>query len=265
MSEMTGSRVLAGLATLGGSLTLAFTGVASARTTAARDAASTRAFIGSELGIDRAMLAHGPAELAAGRAYLTSVRAECGSLRVHVPRKPGAKGFLRFFGFAIEVVVAYEDKTVAPARPEIDRIGRLQAGLRFSDPTLQWSVHSSTSALPAMLALKPPDICADARRLAATKFKQMTPAGREFSTDALTLVAGQTGEPGLLHKMRPYAPATVATGLQRLNSLDRRVTHLPAIRLAGKLFRELFGPMTSKVSSGPQVRSVLGHLERARL
>jgi len=204
---MVRSRLLAGLAAFGGTLALALAlpGVASAATgsTAARDAASTRAFIGGALGVDGAMLAHGPGELAAGMAYVSSVDGDCGDVRLHLPRKLGVK---RAFVF-----------------------------------------------------------CADARRLKATKLEEMTPAGRRFSRDALTLIARESAPGALIRRMRPYAPAAVATGLQRLKTLNHRVAQLPVARVEYKLLRQLFGKATTREGSGARVRSVPGHLGRAPL
>jgi hypothetical protein len=245
---------------------LALAGVASAATgsTAARDAASTRAFIGGALGVDRAMLAHGPAELAAGKAYVASV-GDCEGLPLQLPPKPGPKQTLVFLQFVIEVSVAYDDVTLTSVRPAIDRIARADERLRFSDPTLEWTVHGSTPALAAMLALRPPDVCADVQRLTATKFKQITPAGRQFSKDALTLIAGQSGSGTLIHRMRSYAPAAVATGLQRLKTLNHRVAQLPVTRVANKLVRELFGKPTIGKPPSASVRSVLGDVRSGQL
>jgi hypothetical protein len=252
-------------------ITVALVGLLSAGTAAtampvtARDTASTKAFIGGALGVDRAMLAHGPAELAAGSAYAASVGGDCGSVRLQLPRKTGAERVLVLLQFAVEVGAAYDDVTLTSVRPAIDRIAHADEQLRFSDPALEWTVHGSTPALAALLALRPPDICADVRRLQATKFKQMTPAGRRFSKDALTLIAGQSAPGALIRRMRSYAPAAAATGLQRLKTLDHRVAQLPVARVELKLLRELFGKATTREGSTARVRSVLGRLGHAQL
>jgi hypothetical protein len=232
--------------------------------TSARDAASTKAFIGGALGVDRAVLARGPAELAAGTAYVASV-GDCEGLPLRLPPKLGTKQTLVFLRLVIEVSVAYDDVTLTSVRPAIDQIAHADERLRFSDPELEWTVHGSTPALAALLALKPPDVCADVQRLTATKFKQLTPAGRQFSKDALTLIAGESGSGTLIRRMRSYAPAAVATGLQRLKTLNRRVAQLPVTRVANKLLRELFGKPTFGKPPSASVRSVLGHVRSGQL
>jgi hypothetical protein len=253
-----------GLAAFAVTLACAFAAVATvgAAPTATRDAASTRAFIAGELATTRAILAHRPAELAAGKAYVAGVERECGDVRLR-PRRLGPQRLLMFLQFAMEVGVSYEDVVFAPARPAIDRISRRQQRLRFSDPMLQWRVRTHASAFATMLALRPPEICADVRRLAATKFTAMTPAGRRFSSDALTLAESSRDPGALMRQMDPYAPGAVASGLRRLKTLSHKVTHSPAARLAGRLFRRLLGPGTS--GSSARFESLLGSLGHARL
>jgi hypothetical protein len=258
------SLVLAGLLTLA-LVSVAAASAAGAAPVAARDAASTRAFIGGELGVYRALLAHGPTELAAGKAYRASVDGECGDVHLQLPQKLGGPRFLVFLKFAIELSVAYDDVTMASVRPAIDRIARMEQRLRFSDPALQWTVHGSTSALAAMLALRPPDICADVRRLQATNDKAITPAGARFSNDGETLIAGQSAPGALIRKMRTDAPAAVATGLRRLKTLAHRVTRLPVTRVELKLVHDLFDNATTNQGTSGRVASMLGYAARAQL
>jgi hypothetical protein len=273
MIEMTGSRVLAGLAALGGSLMLAFAGVASASTgtTAVRDAASTRAFIRSELQVVRVPVTHESTELAAGQAYVGGVQKECGDVQLRLRRKVSLDQALGFLRFGIETVTAYEDHALASLRPKVDRTAAEQDRLRFSDPELQWSVRGSTSALAAQLALKPPDVCADLRRMAATKLKSLTPAGRRFAADALALTVGPSTPIELMRKMRRYAPDAVASGLKRLAGVGRLVARSPVEREGIRLLTHMVvnggsaGGSTVGGGTGSPVHSVLGYLHRARL
>jgi hypothetical protein len=85
-------------------------------------------------------------------------------------------------------------------------------------------VRTDATALPALLALRPPDVCADARALAANHFKKISGAGRRFAANVDTVLTAATTAPSkLLRRMRPYAPGTVAAGLKRLAALDARV------------------------------------------
>jgi hypothetical protein len=237
---------------------------AAAMPVAPQDTASTRAFIGGELAIDRATLAHGPAELAAGQAYVASIDGDCGDVRL-LPRKLVLRQTATFLKFIVEVSAAFDDVALTSVRPTIDRIARADEHLRFSDPALEWTVHGSTPALAALLALRPPDICADVRRLQATNFQQITPAGRRFSKDALTLITGGSSPGALIRRMRAYAPTAVATGLQRLKTLNHRVARLPVARAEIKLLRKLLGKATPAEASSAHVGSMLARVGHAQL
>jgi hypothetical protein len=256
MIEM-GLGVSAGLAVLAAALMCAvFAGGAGAatgsRATAARDAASTRAFINGELAVMRAELGHESAELAAGKAYVAAVHAECGDVQVNVPRQLSLHQVGGFLNLTFEMAFAYSDRALAPARREIDRIARRQARVRFSDPALQWSVRGSTSALAALLALRSPDLCADVRKASAKGLTAMTPAGHHFVADATTVAAGVGSPAGLIRKMRPYAPNAVGAGLKRLAALQHRLQRADPDRWLGHLFHSVFGKSAAAVGGGAQ-------------
>lgn len=231
----------------------------------ARDVASTKGFIAGELAIDQATIAHGPAELAAGQMYVASIDSACGDVRLQLPRRLVLRHTSTFLKFVVEVSAAFDDAALPSVRPAVDRIARANEHLRFSDPALEWTVHGSTPPLAALLALRPPDICADVRRLQATNFKQLTPAGRRFSKDALALVSGGSSPGALIRRMRAYAPAAVATGLQRLKALNHRVARLPVARVEIKLLRKLFGKAAPAEASSARVRSMLARVGHAQL
>jgi hypothetical protein len=262
-----GLRVSVGVAALATTFAFVASASASAATdsTAARDAAATRSFIHGELAVENAVLAHGPAELAAGKPFVNGVESECGDLGLRVPRKPSADQALAFIRFALEVSAAYDDAALAPARQAIDRVARAQRQLRFSDPTLQWLVHGSTSAFAATLALRPPDVCADARRLDATNFTKITAAGTRFVSDVLTLAGGESSPAALMRRMSSYAPVAVRSGLQRLTALDHKTARLPVMRLQVRLLRELTGITGSREGSNVRVGAVLGSIGPAQL
>ncbi len=94
---------------------------------------------------------------------------------------------------------------------------------------MQFEVGFYASATPAYLALRPPDLCADARALAASNFTKLTPAGNAFWRDLSTLLApAAVPSATLLPLMRPYAPAAVAAALKRLPVLQRAVRQAAA-------------------------------------
>ena len=117
-------------------------------------------------------------------------------------------------------------KQLAPVRGISDRIGREQQRLRFSDPALQWQVDVGGSALLAFVQLQPPDLCTDARVLAASHFTKLTAAGTRFVKAASTLFPQAAAEP----TAPGPADASVCAGggpaaLKRLPALQHAVDH----------------------------------------
>lgn len=68
--------------------------------------------------------------------------------------------------------------------------------------------------------------------------------GARFARGALLLVTGEGSPAGLMRRMRSYAPAAVATGLRRLQALDRQVERSPAVRLSDRMTRRILSDGT---------------------
>jgi len=126
-------------------------------------------------------------------------------------------------------------------------------------------VHGSTAAYAATLALHPPDVCADARRLHANNFTKITAAGTRFVSDVVTLAGGQSSPAALMRRMRAYAPAAVTSALRRLKALNDRTARLPVMRLQIRLLRELTGTTGSGGGSNLTVGAVLAPIGPAQL
>ncbi len=208
-----------------------------------RDTASTKAFIASAERYDRLESAHIPAINARQNAYVAQVSSACPAALAGAPvlgSTPQQVGLLKFRS---EVGAALEIEALQPVRAATDRIAVVQERLRFSDPFVQFEVGFYASATPAYLALRVPDLCADARALATSGFTQLTPAGNAFWHDLATLLQPAAVPPStLLPLMRPYAPAAVATALKRLPVLQRRFDQpLQLRRHLNTLSTALFG------------------------
>ena len=147
----------------------------------------------------------------------------CPAVLAGAPTRGSATQQLALTAFATELGAELEIDALQPVRGLEQRIGTLQERLRFSDPVLQWEVGVDALAPPAYLAIRPPDLCADARALTASQFTKLTPAGDRFVQDVSAVVfAASTPPEALLRKMRAYAPAPVAVALKRLPVLQRR-------------------------------------------
>ena len=188
-----------------------------------QDTASTKAFIASAARYDISETKRIPAIVANENAYVTKVSSGCSRALTGAPTHASTKQAVALLKFGTELGATLEIDALQPIRGVTDRIGKLQAHLRFSDPVLQWEVHSYAAATSAYLALRPPDVCADARALAASHYTKLTPEGDAFLQDvSVVLAPASLPSSALLPQMRAYAPAAVAQALKRLPALQRR-------------------------------------------
>jgi hypothetical protein len=208
-----------------------------------QDTASTRAYIASAERLDAAEIKRIPAITAREAAFVARASSGCSGVLAGVPARGNAMQQLAVTKFGSEVGAALEIDALQPVRQLIQRIGTVQEHLRFSDPVLHWQVGVDASATPAYLAIGPPDLCADARALAASHFTKLTPAGERFVQNVSTVLLAAAAPPvGLLPRMRAYAPAAVAAALKRLPVLQRRFDQ--PLRLTGHaktIMNSLFG------------------------
>jgi hypothetical protein len=196
--------------------------IAAPRVTA-RDAASTKAFIASAERYDELEIQRIPAINARQDAYVAHVSSACPGVLTGAPVLGSPRQRVGLLKFRAEAGAALEIDALQPVRAVTDRIAADQERLRFSDPAVQFEVGFYASATPAYLALQPPDVCADARTLAASGFTKLTPAGNAFWTALSTLLSAASVPPTtLLPRMRAYAPTAVASALKRLPALQRQ-------------------------------------------
>jgi len=209
-----------------------------------QDRASTKAFIASVERYDISEAKRIPAIIARENAYVAKVSSGCSKALAGAPTQGSAKQRVAVLEFGIELGAALEIDALQPIRGVTHRIGMLQEHLRFSDPVLRWQVHSSAAATSAYLALRPPDLCADARALAASHYTKLTPEGVAFSLDvSVVLVPASLPPSQVLPRMRAYAPAAVAHALKRLPALQRRFDNRLALnRHFRAVQRAIFGP-----------------------
>jgi hypothetical protein len=206
-------------------LVLALPGVAGAATPASgtkQDTASTKTFIALQERYDIGTTRSAAAINAAEHAFAAQIRAGCPGVLKDLPKKLSHRQVEAASTFVSESFLALDINAFAPLRGLVNRLASQQQRLRFSDPALQWQVHVNGAANAAYFALRPPDLCADARLLASSSFTQVTPAGGQFVRDAGTLAASAAVSPSsLVRAMRPYAPGLTAVALKRLPELQR--------------------------------------------
>jgi hypothetical protein len=207
------------------------------------DAAATKAFIASAERYDAGEIKRIPAITAREAAFVARESSVCPGVLAGTPTHLSSTQDLALTEFGTEVGAALEIDALQPVRGLTERIGALQERLRFSDPVLRWRVGVDASATTAYLAIRLPDLCADARALAASQYTKLTPAGERFAQDALGVLGPASAPPeGLLRQMRAYAPGPVAAALKRLPVLQRRFDQtLQLRRHANAILNAVFG------------------------
>lgn len=194
---------------------------------ARQNTASTKAFIALQERLDVVTISSAPAINAAERRFAAQIRAGCPGVLEHLPNKLSHRQGVAVSGFLTESFLALDIDAFAPTRRLINRIAARQRRLRFSDPALYWQVRVNAAGNAAFFALRPPNLCADGRVLAGSKFTRITPAGRRFVRGGLTLRRSAAVSPSsLVRAMRSYAPVAAATALTRLPALQRKLNHL---------------------------------------
>jgi hypothetical protein len=242
-------------------LMLALSGVAGAATPAPvptkQDTASTKAFIALQQRYDIGATRSAAAINAAEHAFAAQIRAGCPGALKGLPKKLSHRQAEAASNFLFESLLALDINAFAPLRGLTERLAGQQQRLRFSAPALQWQVHVNGAATAAYFALRPPDLCADARLLASSGFARITPAGAQFVHDAATLDTSATVSPSsLLRAMRSYAPAATAVALKRLpelqHALDRKIP-------INHEFRTLLGVLgLARLAASPSARPGVG-------
>jgi hypothetical protein len=208
-----------------------------------QDTASTKTFIASSERYARLQAKAIPTINAREDAYVAQVSSTCPGALTAAPALRSSAQQIGLLKFGAEVGAVSEIDALQPVRGLTGRVAAVQEKLRFSDPFVQFEVGFYASATPAYLALRLPDVCADARALAASDFTKLTPAGNAFWRDLSTLLHPAAVPPAsLLPRMRPYAPAAVAAALKRLPVLQERFDRpLQLTRHSNAILKALFG------------------------
>jgi hypothetical protein len=190
----------------------------------AGDAAAARAYIASAARYDLQLARHGRSIRTAENRLIAQVASGCAGVLSRIPDQPRMAQDLAIGQFEIATSAAFYIQSLQPIRGLATRTAADRQSLRFANPALTWEVRSDASALSALLALTPPNVCANARALANSHFTKITRTGHRFIANVASLLAAATTPPTkLLRRMRSYAPADVAAGLKRLSQLDKNV------------------------------------------
>jgi hypothetical protein len=210
------------------------------------DAASTHAFLTAWGRVLTTTLDRQHEEAAAVDAVIEHVESTCAHV---IPSSLGSAGTaaqkrtVRTFAYAAqgELVLALIHPLRSPYRTFTRRI----VHLRWSNPALNLETATTLRRLRALLVLRIPDLCRQARFAQASNFSRTPPAIRAFVKRyvALTSAAAPSTD-DLLTLMKPLADRRDLDLLGRVRRLERRVSgidsHLVS-RAGPRLGDALFG------------------------
>jgi len=134
------------------------------------DSSSTSKFVAASLQPVRAALAKQGLEHAATKALISHVQSACpGAVPANLAT--GSEAERRTWGaFSAEALGEFSLALIAPIRPAGQRAIRQIAPLRWTSAALNRQVAAFVRSGRALLALRPPDICAQAQAAAANGF-----------------------------------------------------------------------------------------------
>jgi hypothetical protein len=214
---------------------------ASAATAAAtsQDAASTRAFIKSETSFVTAFVTRHASEEAVADALVNHISVSCPGALAADPQDGDRAQQHTYGGFQMEASAELALAEFAPLRTAAARSIREDERLRWSDPAIDRAIAGEVRRARVTLALKPPDLCAEAKASAATRFTKLPSASTRFLKVAAIAFGGNFSAVDLVRLMRGYAPKDVNVAIKRLTDLQDR-----ADRLNSKFVSKVYPRMT---------------------
>jgi hypothetical protein len=208
------------------------------------DSSSTSKFVAASLQPVRAALAKQSQEHAAVNALISHVQSVCPGA-VPTILETGTQAQRRTWGaFSAEALAEFSLALIDPTRSAEQRAIRAIAPLRWTSAALNRQVAAFVRSGRGLLALHPPDICAQAQAAAANGFSVVPPATATFiHRYGAAAPASAPTVVGLAGKMKPLADPQALAGVEQLARLEARLTRdlsrfaSPALgRLSGALF-----------------------------
>jgi len=196
---------------------LALPGIATAESP---DAAATQKYIQA----DYALVQAGTSKLGAARAALRTVRSqiegECPRAAAESPQDPDST---QLSNEIIGAMVTSAYHTDVPAGQSFIRAA---GGLRWSNRRLTSTIHSYVSKLKVLIALTPPNVCADIRSWVASGYQTLPATTVRFDQQFMPnwVAIGELPR-GLL---APYERAGQRPVVNRTNALEEQLTEFEA-------------------------------------
>jgi hypothetical protein len=187
---------------------------------AARDRATSHAYLSAIYAFERAFVGNLPASIRADEALATKIDIGCPNVAAGSPQgnqlnELSAESLLA-------VVLAY----VQPDRRALEHVAAIAAHLRWSNRKLTRLVHSlaAEDALGAELSV--PDLCADWKAWMSSGYRTLSPGTEAFMRSADKLIGNETTEQTLiLSLLAPYesqSDRVTAHHLRRLETSNEK-------------------------------------------
>ncbi len=184
------------------------------------DAAATQKYIQANY----ALVAAGSSKLGAARAALRSVRAriegECPRAAAESPQNPDSTELSN------EIIGAMVTSAYRSDVPAGESFVRAAGGLRWSNRSLTNTIHSYVSKLKVMIALAPPNVCADIRSWVASGYQTLPATTVRFDQQFMPNWVAIGELPRAL--LAPYERAGQRSVVNRTNALEEQLTEFEA-------------------------------------
>ncbi|HUA02919.1 MAG TPA: hypothetical protein VMB27_03380 [Solirubrobacteraceae bacterium] len=234
------------IAAIVGALVLAWPAVAVADTL---DATSTQTFLTAAIPFERAAIARHGQEVAAIDALIGHVQSACpdavpANLAAGSPAQQHTLGAFRDAAL-LELSLAALRPVKSAARIEIAHTAKL----RWTNATLNKRFAAYIREGRALLALRAPDLCVQARAAAQSDFAAVPPRTKAFI--ARYRAAAPNSAPtlaGLAHWMKPFATPAERASIERLHALEAKFERVLSAKFLlgafGRVEQALTGELT---------------------
>jgi len=198
------------------------------------DRTSSRVFLSDAIALDRTLIIHRTERQAAANAFVNQIAPTCPDALVNDPIVGGTQAQGRTFEtLDLEANIELNLAALDPVRSRATALVHELANLRWSRPKISRAVAAYRAALSAVLALEPPNFCADASASAANQFASAPSEASQFVQGFMAVPRSAHG--GLVQiaeMMRPLLATNQQTSLTRLKNLQARQEKLSSLEPA---------------------------------
>lgn len=210
------------------------------------DRAATEAYISAERGWLSAAISEHHRSEAAANAVINSVLATCPAAMAGARRDGTAAQQNTREAFVMEANLELALAEFRPLRPALTVTIRKERTLRWSRAVINRRIAGPLHQAQLLLALKSPDLCAQARAAAMSSFTKLPSKTAGFLRAAQPAIDSDypSSPADALKMMRPYMTTTDKHAASRLISLNNQLDNLNSqfgFAVSLRMIRALFG------------------------